>query len=80
MCILKDQLLEAEKEIQKLSERSEVTSEGGGQGSPSTSFSASDMYDPFLGGFGGMEGDETLWLLSADYYYNAMDWLNWNGL
>lgn len=67
---LKEQLIEAEKEIQRLLER------GGSDGlssntSPSSSFS---MEPPFLGGEFGMEGLEKVFYVPESSYIPEMEW------
>ncbi|KAJ9564291.1 hypothetical protein OSB04_000257 [Centaurea solstitialis] len=68
---LKEQLSEAEKEINKLVERSDGISST----SPSSSFSMEAMDPPFLGGFG-MEGLENVFCLPENNYIQGLDWLN----
>ncbi|GJQ98468.1 homeobox-leucine zipper protein ATHB-40-like protein [Tanacetum coccineum] len=68
---LKEQLLEAEKEMNRLVERSDGISST----SPSSSFSMEAMEPPFLGGFG-MEGLENVFYLPENNYIHGLDWLN----
>ncbi|XP_024975497.1 homeobox-leucine zipper protein ATHB-40 [Cynara cardunculus var. scolymus] len=68
---LKEQLSEAEKEINRLVERSDGISST----SPSSSFSMEAMEPPFLGGFG-MEGLENVFCLPENNYIHGLDWLN----
>ncbi|KAK6125483.1 hypothetical protein DH2020_015873 [Rehmannia glutinosa] len=65
---LKEQLNEAEKEIQRLSERSD----GFSSNSPSSSFS---MEAPFLGQFG-MEGLENVFYEQENNYVHGLEWDN----
>ncbi|KAI3699436.1 hypothetical protein L2E82_43747 [Cichorium intybus] len=68
---LKEQLSEAEKEINRLVERSDGISST----SPSSSFSMEAMEPPFLGGFG-MEGLENVFCLPENNYIHELDWMN----
>ncbi|KAI3502907.1 hypothetical protein L1887_31296 [Cichorium endivia] len=68
---LKEQLSEAEKEINRLVERSDGISST----SPSSSFSMEAMEPPFLGGFG-MEGLENVFCLPENSYIHELDWMN----
>ncbi|KAL4568919.1 hypothetical protein LXL04_024539 [Taraxacum kok-saghyz] len=68
---LKEQLSEAEKEINRLVERSDGISST----SPSSSFSMEAMEPPFLGGFG-MEGLENVFCLPENNYIHGYDWMN----
>ncbi|XP_071693908.1 homeobox-leucine zipper protein ATHB-40-like [Rutidosis leptorrhynchoides] len=68
---LKERLSEAEKEMNKLVERSDGISST----SPSSSFSMEAMEPPFLGGFG-MEGLEKVFYLPENNYIQGFDWLN----
>ncbi|KAL2521111.1 Homeobox-leucine zipper protein ATHB-21 [Forsythia ovata] len=71
---LKEQLCEAEKEIQKLTERFERFSSN----SPSSSFSMEAMEPPFLGEFG-MEGLENVFYVPENNYIHGLDWVNLYG-
>ncbi|PWA83424.1 Helix-turn-helix motif-containing protein [Artemisia annua] len=68
---LKEQLSEAEKEMNRLVERSDGISST----SPSSSFSMEAMEPPFLGGFG-MEGLENVFYMPENNYIQGLDWLN----
>ncbi|XP_059642296.1 homeobox-leucine zipper protein ATHB-40 [Cornus florida] len=68
---LKEQLTEAEKEIQRLLERSDGVSSN----SPSSSFSMDALEPPFLGEFG-MEGLENVLYLPQNNYIHGMEWVN----
>lgn len=68
---LKEQLTEAEKEIHKLLERSDVVSSN----SPSSSFSMEAMEPPFMGGFG-MEGLENVFNVLENNYAHGLEWVN----
>ncbi|KAG8384051.1 hypothetical protein BUALT_Bualt04G0077800 [Buddleja alternifolia] len=68
---LKEQLHGAEKEIQRLSERSD----GFSSNSPSSSFSMDAMDPPFLGQFG-MEGLENVFYAPETNYVHGLEWDN----
>ncbi|KAI3451733.1 hypothetical protein Pfo_008398 [Paulownia fortunei] len=68
---LKEQLHEAEKEIQRLSERSD----GFSSNSPSSTFSMEAMDPPFLGEFG-MEGLENVFYVPENNYVHGLEWDN----
>ncbi|MFS8016518.1 putative transcription factor homeobox-WOX family [Helianthus anomalus] len=68
---LKEQLSEAEKEINRLAERLDGTSST----SPSSSFSMEAMEPPFFDGFG-MEGLENVFCVQDNNYIHGFDWLN----
>ncbi|KAJ0693667.1 putative transcription factor homeobox-WOX family [Helianthus annuus] len=68
---LKEQLSEAEKEINRLAERVDGTSST----SPSSSFSMEAMESPFFEGFG-MEGLENVFCVQDNNYIHGFDWLN----
>ncbi|CAK9138771.1 unnamed protein product [Ilex paraguariensis] len=69
---LKEQLSEAQGEIQKLLERCDGVSSN----SPSSSFSMEVMEPPFLGEFG-MEGLENVpYVTENNYIHGLMEWLN----
>lgn len=70
---LKEQLSEAEKEINRLVERSDGISST----SPSSSFSMEAIEAPLFGGFG-MEGFEDVFYLQENNYIPAggLDWFN----
>ncbi|KAI3712916.1 hypothetical protein L1987_71485 [Smallanthus sonchifolius] len=69
---LKEQLSEAEKEINRLVERSDGISST----SPSSSFSMEAIEPPFFGGFG-MEGFEDAFNLQENsYIHGALDWFD----
>ncbi|KAL3525419.1 hypothetical protein ACH5RR_013791 [Cinchona calisaya] len=69
---LKEQLSEAEKEINRLLERSD----GGSSNSPSSSFSMEAMEQPpFLGEFG-MEGLENVFYVPETNYVHGLEWFN----
>ncbi|XAR73894.1 hypothetical protein NMG60_11008014 [Bertholletia excelsa] len=71
---LKDQLAEAEREIQRLLERS---CDGVSSNSPTSSFSMEAMEPPFFGGFG-MEGLESIFYVPENNYVHGMEWVNVN--
>ncbi|KAL3527077.1 hypothetical protein ACH5RR_011733 [Cinchona calisaya] len=68
---LKEQLNEAEKEMHRLLERSDVVSSN----SPSSSFSMEAMEPPFLGEFG-MEGLEKVFYMPENNYVHGLEWEN----
>ncbi|XP_071912776.1 homeobox-leucine zipper protein ATHB-40-like [Coffea arabica] len=68
---LKEQVSEAEKEIQRLLERSDGVSSN----SPSSSFSMEAIEPPFLGEFG-MEGFENVFYVPETNYVNGLEWVN----
>lgn len=68
---LKEQLIDAEKDIQRLSERVDGLSSN----SPSSSMSMEAMQDPpFLGEFGVEYGD--VFYVPENNYINGMEWMN----
>ncbi|KAM1156431.1 hypothetical protein FF1_027159 [Malus domestica] len=72
MSKLKDQLSEAEMEIQRLSER---VDHGGPSNSPSSSFSMEAIDPPFLGEFGVEEYDDVFYM-PQNNYIPGMEWMN----
>ncbi|XWS45377.1 hypothetical protein CRYUN_Cryun15aG0131700 [Craigia yunnanensis] len=68
---LKEQLCEAEKEIQRLAERVDGVSSN----SPSSSLSMEAMDTPFLGEFG-VEGYENVFYIGENSYTHGMEWMN----
>lgn len=71
---LKEQLCDAQKEIQRL----ERCTDGASSNSPSTSFSVEPMEPPpFLGEFGmDAAGFENLFHFSGNGYVHGMEWVN----
>ncbi|CAI9781003.1 unnamed protein product [Fraxinus pennsylvanica] len=69
---LKEQISEAEKEIQRILERGDGFSS---INSPSSSFSMELLDPPFLGGFG-MEGLENVLYVPQSDYVNGLEWVN----
>ncbi|KAM1261865.1 hypothetical protein ACFX13_027777 [Malus domestica] len=72
MSKLKDQLSEAEMEIQRLLER---VDHGGPSNSPSSSFSMEAIDPPFLGEFGVEEYDDVFYM-PQNNYIPGMEWMN----
>ncbi|XVE82667.1 hypothetical protein DITRI_Ditri16bG0024300 [Diplodiscus trichospermus] len=68
---LKEQLYEADKEIQRLTERVDGVSIN----SPSSSLSMEALDPPFLGEFG-VEGYEDVLYLGENSYIHGMEWIN----
>lgn len=72
MSKLKDQLSEAEKEIQRLLQR---VDHGGSSNSPSSSLSMEAIDPPFLGEFGVEEYDDVFYM-PHNNYIPGMEWMN----
>lgn len=76
MLKLKEQLMEAQNEINRLSsERSDVVVSSN---SPSSSMTmeAMDVEAPFLGEFGMVDGYNDAFYMAENNYMNAMEWIN----
>ncbi|KAL2551760.1 Homeobox-leucine zipper protein ATHB-40 [Forsythia ovata] len=69
---LKEQVCEAEKDIQRLLERADGISS---INSPSSSFPMEVLDPPFLGGFG-FEGLENVLYVPQNDYINGLEWVN----
>ncbi|XVF17854.1 hypothetical protein REPUB_Repub10bG0160800 [Reevesia pubescens] len=71
---LKEQLCQAEKEIQRVGERVDRVSSN----SPSSSVLSMETKDPpFLGEFGSVEGyDEDVFYIGENSYMNGIEWMN----
>lgn len=75
MLKLKEQLSEAEKDIQRLSER---RVDSGSSNSPSSSLSMEAIDPPFLGGYG-LEGyDDDVFYTQENNYIHGIEWMTMN--
>nr|UXL82609.1 ATHB-40 [Morus alba var. multicaulis] len=70
---LKEQIMDAKKEIQRLAERAEGVSSN----SPSSSLSMEAVEPPFLGEFGVVsEGYDNMFYAAENNYIHGMEWVN----
>lgn len=75
MLKLKEQLSEAEKEIQRLLERVPSNSSSSSQ-SQSQSHSMEAVDPPFFGDFGVDGYDDDVYYVPESHYINGMEWIN----